>query len=376
MNLYSNKQKWKIALLVLALIMVGVSLFVSNSIVTKVRSHERERVKQWADAIQKKVELVQLTDRTFRQLRDKERKEMSLWADATKEISKDTPLDQIPDYSFPMKIIDDNRDIPVILLDDMKEISGSRNLEIDTSDLRLKYPNVRSRDLQKILDDTLVKLAEQWRNQGTFFDVEVYEGFVMTYAYTDSKEIIRLENERDSLIQSFNAELINNEDLVPVLLIDATNDSVIGTNIDSIRIAEAGIIGLTAELKSQNEPLDIDFKNGQKYVLYFDNSPELKQLQYFPYIIFFIIGLFVFIGYLIFSTFRKAEQNQVWAGMAKETAHQLGTSLSSLMAWIQYLESQQIDQMVTEEMHKDVDRLVTITDRFSKIEIGRARAHV
>ncbi len=370
MNLYSNKQKWKIVLLVLALIMVGVSLFVSNSIVTKVRSHERERVKQWADAIQKKVELVQLTDRTFRQLRDKERKEMSLWADATKEISKDTPLDQIPDYSFPMKIINDNRDIPVILLDDMKEISGSRNLEIDTSDLRLKYPNARSQDLQKILDDTLVKLAEQWRNQGTFFDVEVYDGFVMTYAYTDSKEIIRLENERDSLIQSFNAELINNEDLVPVLLIDATNDSVIGTNIDSIRIAEAGIIGLTAELKSQNEPLDIDFKNGQKYVLYFDNSPELKQLQYFPYIIFFIIGLFVFIGYLIFSTFRKAEQNQVWAGMAKETAHQLGTPLSSLMAWIQYLESQQIDQMVTHEMQKDVDRLVTITDRFSKIGSG------
>jgi signal transduction histidine kinase len=269
-----------------------------------------------------------------------------------------------------MKIINDNRDIPVILLDDMKEISGSRNLEIDTSDLRLTYPDARSRDLQKMLDDTLVKLAEQWRNQGTFFDVEVYEGFVMTYAYTDSKEIIRLENERDSLIQSFNAELINNEDLVPVLLIDATNDSVIGTNIDSIRIAEAGIIGLTAELKSQNEPLDIDFKNGQKYVLYFDNSPELKQLQYFPYIIFFIIGLFVFIGYLIFSTFRKAEQNQVWAGMAKETAHQLGTPLSSLMAWIQYLESQQIDQMVTEEMHKDVDRLVTITDRFSKIGSG------
>ncbi len=370
MNLYSNKQKWKIALLVIALIMVGVSLFISNTIVSKVRNHERERVEQWADAIQKKLELVQLTDRTFRQLRDKERKEMSLWADATKEISKATPLDQIPDYSFPMKIIDDNRDIPVILLDDSKAISGYRNLALDTSAMRSNFPDASSKELQKHFEDSLVKLAERWKSSGTYFDVDVFEGFVMTYAYTDSREITKLEHERDSLIQSFNTELINNDDLVPVLLIDEKNTTVIGTNIDSTRLNKAGLSALISELKQQNEPLDIDFQNGKQYVLYFDNSTELKQLQYFPYIIFFIIGLFVFIGYLIFSTFRKAEQNQVWAGMAKETAHQLGTPLSSLMAWIQYLESQQIDPMVTEEMQKDVDRLETITDRFSKIGSG------
>jgi signal transduction histidine kinase len=93
-------------------------------------------------------------------------------------------------------------------------------------------------------------------------------------------------------------------------------------------------------------------------------------LQYFPYIQFIIIGLFVFIGYLIFSTFRKAEQNQVWAGMAKETAHQLGTPLSSLMAWIQLLEAQEIDPMIPREMQKDVERLEKVTDRFSKIGSG------
>ena len=232
MNLYSNKQKWKIALLVIALIMVGVSLFISNTIVSKVRNHERERVEQWADAIQKKLELVQLTDRTFRQLRDKERKEMSLWADATKEISKATPLDQIPDYSFPMKIIDDNRDIPVILLDDSKAISGYRNLALDTSAMRSNFPDASSKELQKHFEDSLVKLAERWKSSGTYFDVDVFEGFVMTYAYTDSREITKLEHERDSLIQSFNTELINNDDLVPVLLIDEKNTTVIGTNID------------------------------------------------------------------------------------------------------------------------------------------------
>ena len=96
----------------------------------------------------------------------------------------------------------------------------------------------------------------------------------------------------------------------------------------------------------------------------------MKQLKYFPFIQFTVIGLFAFIGYLIFSTFRKAEQNQVWAGMAKETAHQLGTPLSSLMAWIQYLESQETDPMITSEMQKDVNRLEKVTDRFSKIGSG------
>jgi len=96
----------------------------------------------------------------------------------------------------------------------------------------------------------------------------------------------------------------------------------------------------------------------------------LKKLQYFPYIQFLVIGLFAFIGYLIFSTFRKAEQNQVWAGMAKETAHQLGTPLSSLMAWVQLLEAQGVDPMITTEMQKDVDRLEKVTERFSKIGSG------
>ena len=91
MNLYSNKQKWKIALIAIALIMVGASLFVSNTIVSKVGERERERVRQWAGAIQKKLELGRLTDRTFSQLIEKEQKEMALWIDATKEVSKATP---------------------------------------------------------------------------------------------------------------------------------------------------------------------------------------------------------------------------------------------------------------------------------------------
>jgi signal transduction histidine kinase len=115
--------------------------------------------------------------------------------------------------------------------------------------------------------------------------------------------------------------------------------------------------------------LKIDFGTGTK-LIYFKESPELKQLTWFPFIQFSVIGLIVIIGYLMFSTFRKAEQNQVWAGMAKETAHQLGTPLSSMMAWVSHLDATGGNEMVVNEMTKDLDRLEKITDRFSKIGSG------
>jgi two-component system, sporulation sensor kinase D len=370
MNLYSNKQKWKIGLIAIALILVGVSLFISNSIVAKVRDRERNRAEQWADAIKNKLELVKLTDRTFTKLRNKELREMSLWIDATKEVSKEAPADQLPDYTFPLKIIRENKDIPVILFDNNRTISGYINLGFDTSDLRIQFTKLNNLEIIELFNDSLRSLAYAWQKTNPSFTVEVYQGLFMTYVYNDSREITRLEKERDSLLTSFNKELINNEGLVPVLLMDMARDSIIGSNLPLAKLGKDKITQTIKELRFQNEPLVIDYQNGQSNILYFDNSEELKQLRYFPYIIFFMIALFVLIGYLIFSTFRKAEQNQVWAGMAKETAHQLGTPLSSLIAWIQFLESRGTDSKITLEMQKDVDRLETITDRFSKIGSG------
>lgn len=370
MNLYSNKQKWKIVLLVIALLLVGASLFVSNQIVNKVAERERDHVQQWADAIKKKAELVQLTNRIFTQLRDKERNEMEMWIDATKEISKPIPGDAFPDYTLPLKIINKNKNIPVILMDQDHIISGHINLEFDTTELRKLYPEISKKELNKRFEDSLRILATAWKEINPAFTVEVYEGLFMTYVYNDSKEIVKLENERDSLISAFNRELIRNDAVVPVLLLDTDKDSILATNLSSDFLKNKPLKTLKKELNAINKGIEIQFSDEQNSLLLYDDSPELKQLQYFPYIQFLIIGLFIFIGYLIFSTFRKAEQNQVWAGMAKETAHQLGTPLSSLMAWVQLLESYEIDPMVVEEMQKDVNRLETVTDRFSKIGSG------
>jgi len=368
MNLYSNKQKWKIALMVFALLLVGVSLFVSNQIVSKVGERERERAQQWADAIKKKIELVRLTNNTFSTLRENEREKMELWIEATKEVSRASSLNTPQRFDFPLMIIGDNKTIPVIVLDADKNVSGYRNISFDTTLIAKANPSLTDRELRSLMDDSLVVLAEEWSQKNASFTVEVYDDFFMSYFYNDSKETIRLENERDSLIQSFNNDLINNEGLIPVLLVSDTE--IIGTNIPRFKNDSTKLKSYISEMEKLHKPIIIDFQNGQKNKLYYDDSPELKQLQYFPYIQFIVIGLFAIIGYIIFSTFRKAEQNQVWAGMAKETAHQLGTPLSSLMAWVQLLEAQGVDKMVTQEMQKDVDRLEMVTDRFSKIGSG------
>lgn len=370
MKLYSNKQKWKIALLFVALVLVGASLFLSNRIVSKVAKRERERVTQWADAIKKRAELVRLTNNSFNELREKELSEMELWIAATKEISKKSPLNVQQSYDLPLSIINRNDDIPVIVLDQFDEVSTHINLPISEESIRLSYPNKDSLEVRTIFEDSLVKLAYSWEIVNPSFTIEVYEGLFMTYFYNDSRDILRLENERDSLLDAFNHELIENESLVPVVLTDSTQSEVIASNLSESKVDSAELKATLNGLKEQNKPIEIQFTNATTNYVFYANSPELVQLQYFPYIQFLIIGLFIFIGYVIFSTFRKAEQNQVWAGMAKETAHQLGTPISSLMAWVQMLEGMDIDQSIPEEMNKDVIRLSQVTDRFSKIGAG------
>lgn len=367
MNLYSNKQTWKIVLLVIALITVAISLWVSNSTVQKVSDRERLRAKQWAEAIKKKAELVEFTDRAFQQLRGHERRKIKLYLEATKEISKPVTGNVFPDYRFPITIISENKDIPVILVDGDNQISGYTNIDFDTNDLRKIYPELTKKELVKKYEDSLLVLTTVWEKKHKPFRIEVVKGLTMTSFYTDTKRTIQLEKERDSLISAFNNELINDSKLIPVVLMDKEKDSLISSNLPKEKTNAENLEKTLSSLEKVNEPIVISFGPDQQNWLYYDNSDELKQLQFFPYIQFLIIGVFIFIGYLLFSTFRKAEQNQVWAGMAKETAHQMGTPLSSLMAWIQLLETQNVDPGIISEMQKDVERLDTVSQRFSKI---------
>lgn len=367
MSLYSNKRRSKIILLIIALILVGVSLWASNRIVNKVALRERERVTQWGDAIKKRAELVRLTNHSFDELRSKELAEMELWMDATKEISRNTSLDTYQSYELPLKIINRNKDIPVIVLDQDDNVSTFINLNFGIEDLYEAFPDLDTARIKSLFADSLVHLAHSWEAINPSFTMEVYDDMFMSFYYSDSRKITRLESERDSVIQAFNKELIENPELVPVVLTDSSKTRVIASNLPDKEVDTLMLAETLNLLSKENFPIEINISEHEVNYLFYANSQELVQLQYFPYIQFVLIGLFILIGYIIFSTFRKAEQNMVWAGMAKETAHQLGTPISSLMAWAQLLEAKEDSKDIAFEMNKDINRLTQVTNRFSKI---------
>jgi signal transduction histidine kinase len=120
-------------------------------------------------------------------------------------------------------------------------------------------------------------------------------------------------------------------------------------------------------MSKQNPPIEISFVNTGKSYIYYEDSAVLKQLRYYPFVQFMIVIMFILLSYFGFYASKRAEQNSVWLGMAKETAHQLGTPMSSLMAISELLKLKNIDQTLVDELEKDINRLNNITERFSKI---------
>ena len=245
MDIYARKQKWKFLLVGIAIIIGVSSLFVTNILV--------------------------------RELKSEERKKIELWAAATKQL---VSLTGEGDYSLAIKVISENNNIPVILVDDCDTILESRNFHIYT---------------------------------------KIDSFFIKTGIFTPSK-----------ITQKFLREELNN-------------------------------------IKNSGEaPIEVNII-GDKQWIYYKDSALLNRLRFYPIYQLGFIGIFMIIAYFIFSSSRRSEQNQVWAGMAKEAAHQLGTPLSSLMAWVELLKSKDETKKMVLEMEKDIVRLETITDRFSKI---------
>lgn len=154
---------------------------------------------------------------------------------------------------------------------------------------------------------------------------------------------------------------------IPIILTE--NDSIINTvNIDDAIVKnKPKAKAFLRSLKNENEPIVIEYVPGKFQKLYYGNSALLNKLKYYPIALLLIIVLFGGLVYNFYRSIKMATQNKLWAGMAKETAHQIGTPLSSLIGWVELLKSENVDESTTFEIEKDIERLQTITDRFSKI---------
>lgn len=175
-------------------------------------------------------------------------------------------------------------------------------------------------------------------------------------------------SEDPSLNMKLILQIIQGNTSIPVMLCNE-QDSVM--NYKNIELPEKNVEGFlyqkAQELKKKNQPIPIDMEDGTFQYLYYDDSINLKRLLIYPYAQLSVMAVFILIAFLALTSTKRAEQNKVWVGLSKETAHQLGTPISSLIAWVEYLKMKEVDPSLLEEMEKDVKRLETIADRFSKI---------
>lgn len=170
-------------------------------------------------------------------------------------------------------------------------------------------------------------------------------------------------NENTNLINKV-YETIEN---IPTILVNEDETINLHRNLDSIKSKNPKYLQeQLAIMKGQNEPIIIEYFGITQH-LYYRNSDLLYKLKYYPLALLLILGLFVTIVYMVYKSSKVAEQNKLWTGMAKETAHQIGTPLSSLLGWIAILRTENVNEDYIVEIEKDVDRLSTIANRFSKI---------
>ena len=185
--------------------------------------------------------------------------------------------------------------------------------------------------------------------------------------YAKALELVSSSEFSDSKTQDFLFKLIEDNKTIPVALVDEKNMIVDTKNIDeSITKDSVQLNKYVANMKRSDQIIEIELIGSKNYI-YFKNSKLLNQLQYYPFIIILLVIAFFGFAYWYFKTIRDTEKSYLWAGMAKETAHQIGTPLSSLMGWVELLKLEEIDQTSVIEIEKDVDRLKHIAERFSKI---------
>lgn len=168
---------------------------------------------------------------------------------------------------------------------------------------------------------------------------------------------------------SLEAKIIGNNHNIPMIITNEKDSITEWANLDSVKVKKINYLEKQLFLmKSQNNPITISYKGEDlKQYIYYRNSDLLTKLKYYPVALILILFLFASVIYLFLKSNKVAEQNKLWTGMAKETAHQIGTPLSSLLGWIEILRLENTNEITIKEIENDVSRLNTIAERFSKI---------
>lgn len=351
MDLYSDKSNLKLIIILLGTFVGLSTVLYTNHIANKMAQEEQYKAKLWAEAIVRKARLVRYTKDLFTRLAADEQKKVKVYAQSTRLIQS---FDNNELVTFFNDIITSNTDIPAIWVDDTGKIVGSRNIQIPPVQKFNELPSdIRS-------------------------EFSVYPPILVAYKisksyiyYKDSNLFSRLKQTLNDLVETFISEVVTNSASAPVIITDEKMHVIETGNIDSTIVHDSvAVAKMIRKMAKTNEPVVADLGEGSLRYIYYDDSSTLKQLEIFPYAQLTIFALFLLAAYIMFSSARRAEQNMVWVGMAKETAHQLGTPISSLEGWVEYLREtgkMNDNPKVLDELEADISRLSLVAERFSKI---------
>ncbi len=205
-----------------------------------------------------------------------------------------------------------------------------------------------------------------YRMADTLHEKERHDVEVWAAAMESASRDIITDYTKDALIN----RIISYRNNIPFVIIDEEGFVVAYHRVPSEAINSPTQLRRTiADMVDDNPPITVHFGlfGEYRHTIYYGHSLTLQTLYIFPFIQILIIVIFVVVVFVVFRSLKQGEQGRVWAGLAKETAHQLGTPTSSLMGWVEYLREQPVDQMAVDEIQKDISHLTKIVDRFSKI---------
>lgn len=341
------KQRVKLILMVLSIALAIFALWQVNNIARQVGESEEAKIRLWANAIAQRNRISSATQQFFQQATLDEHRKMQLYTDILQSFNDpDLSTDLRFSLAYVNYIVDSAR-TPIIIT--------------TTKDSLITVPKELA---GKKLEGALM---EEY-SQNPPFNYRIW-GMPMTLYYKESQYYTQLRHVLTSFTRSFLADITNNSVLVPVIIVDSTRTQALAIgNIDSAEVNNpAKLLPRLERMATINDPIEITLPDNCRAYVYYEKSALQRSLRWVP-LFYLIIGLVLLVvTYYIFRTTRTMEQNRIWVGLAKETAHQLGTPLSSLSGWTEYLRGKVFSEEYATEVEKDIQRLETITHRFSKI---------
>ena len=345
-SLKQSRARW--VLLAAGFIVIMLFLLQINSMITTLKKEEERKVKLWAQTVVRKAELVAKTEEFFGQVTMDEKLRLEQFIIAQKKLMAQ-PLSQDVN-NFYDQYLKEIKNIPVIITDEQNRITLFQNITLPPQ--------------KEFLDSSSVFL-DFFYNQPLEYG---FDEMKFKLYYKESKMYSDLRKVLSDFIESFLTEVTQNSVFVPVVITDSACRNVIDFgNVSKDRLSKTNLKKTLEQMEAANTPIPVLLSGNQNAIIFYEKSSFVKAMQYYPILYIGITLLFIFTGFWLFRTMKRSEQDTIWISMSKETAHQLGTPISSLNAWIAYLAEDEKNEEICQELEKDVNRLTTITQRFSKI---------